>query len=326
MLEAVPLPPVRLGDRWWERDTIETSASATYSTGLGWYAFYIFMYFCCAIAVLIFAPSPCVATPASYLPVASIPPTALLAMRVGLCATIIFILVRRSFYESLHDEETLEPRRKIATISHGWWRLCGLTQWQFICIGMYFALAATVQHGAMSLGSGAAELHTPSALACVTTTLLGVAFSLAFLTTVVVTFVLVPAKVRNGVSASNFFYFDELMMHNANSFVLVVDLLMSNQRIQLTDLPYTVLLMVVYGIFHHYIRYPRTRTLLYFFLSWQHPKALPILLALLSAIGCFYLVGTLITESLRPTAWGPPLTLLATCTLMQIRNPRPDLP
>ena len=320
-LDVVPLPRVRLGDRWWERDSIESAATATCSEGLGWYAVYIFLYVCCAVALLVAAPSACIATPASYLPVASVPPIALLSFRAGFAVFVAFVTVRRTFIECDTEEETLEPRRKIATISHGWWRLCGLTQWQFMTIGVYFALALRVQHGAMSAGRDAAWLHAPSALACVTSTVLGVAFSLAFLTTTVVTFVLVPSKIKNGVSARNFFFFDELVMHNANSFVLVVDLLLSNQRIQLTDLPYTVMFMVVYGVFHHYVRYPRTRTLLYFFLSWKFGKAPLILLALLATVASFFLVGVAVSE-VRGEPYGPPLVLLGSVLVMRLREPK----
>ena len=110
-------------------------------------------------------------------------------------------------------------------------------------------------------------------------------------------------------------------MHNANSFALVVDLLLSHQRIQLTDLPYTVLLMSVYGVFHHYIRYPRTRTLLYFFLSWKFKHAPLILLALLASVATFFLVGVAVSE-VRGDPYGPPLVLLGSMLVMKLREPK----
>ena len=89
-------------------------------------------------------------------------------------------------------------------------------------------------------------------------------------TTVVVTFVLVPAKIKNGTSAAHFFHWDELVMHNANSFLLIFDLVaVGALHVRLADLPWSAMVGVTYTVFHHYIRYPRTRTLLYFFLNWQ---------------------------------------------------------
>ena len=49
---------------------------------------------------------------------------------------------------------------------------------------------------------------------------------------------------------------------------------------------------------HQFVRYHRTRTLLYFFLNWQSPHALKILLALLSAIALFFGVGYLLSNYL----------------------------
>ena len=50
---------------------------------------------------------------------------------------------------------------------------------------------------------------------------------------------------------------------------------------------------------HQFVRYHRTRTLLYFFLNWQSPHALKILLALLSAIALFFGVGYLLSNLVR---------------------------
>ena len=98
-------------------------------------------------------------------------------------------------------------------------------------------------------------------------------------------------------------------------------LLLSHQRIQLTDLPYTVLFMVIYGIFHHYIRYPRTRTLLYFFLSWKFKHAPLILLALLTAVATFFVVGVAVSE-VRGEPYGPPLVLMCSVLVMKLREPK----
>ena len=93
------------------------------------------------------------------------------------------------------------------------------------------------------------------------------------------------------------------------------------KRIQLTDLPYTVLLMSVYGVFHHYIRYPRTRTLLYFFLSWRFKHAPLILLALYATVATFFLVGVAVSE-VRGDPYGPPLVLLGSMLVMKLREPK----
>jgi len=316
---------VRLGTRWWESDSHELAKTDERSNGLVSYGCYLAAVAIVAVAMLANS-SPCVATPGDFA-AGRLSSSTLAVFRSLVTVAFLVVLIRRMVGTGTADEETLD-RRPIKMTSHGHWRVQGLTQWQFMIIILYFGMSAFLTIRATTLDDDASQtwLVTPSHLSCVAETTLGVAFALALLTTVIVTFVLIPGKHKNGTSCVHFFGFDELVMHNANTLLLVIDLLAGSLSIRLTAFPYVLLIGVAYVSFHHFIRYPRTRTLLYFFLSWQHPKALPILLALLSAIGCFYLVGTLITESLRPTAWGPPLTLLATCTLMQIRNPRPDLP
>ena len=91
-----------------------------------------------------------------------------------------------------------------------------------------------------------------------------------------------------------------------------------------SDLPYCLLFGSTYVCFHHFWRYPRTRTLLYFFLNWQWGKKAPaIVVALLSAMAAFFLVGWLISEVLRERAWGPPVVLLGNFLIMRLRHPPP---
>ena len=91
-------------------------------------------------------------------------------------------------------------------------------------------------------------------------------------------------------------------------------------------MPFVLLVGTVYVSFHHFPRYERTRTLLYFFLSWQHRFAPLILIALLFAIACFFAVGALISETLRATTWGPYAVLSVSLAIMRLRDPTPPEP
>ena len=75
-----------------------------------------------------------------------------------------------------------------------------------------------------------------------------------------------------------------LLMHNANALLLVIDLLLGKLHVDVRDIAYCLLFGATYVFWHQFVRYHRTRTLLYFFLNWQSPHALKILLALLSAM------------------------------------------
>lgn len=213
----------RHGEKWFERDAQEIAKTDERSKGLAMYAVYLSLITALAIGWLILYPPHCSATPDDF-GSGRIPAWALATFR-GVCGLFCSILfVRRGLSESSADEETLD-RRPIHLTSHGFWRMQGLTQWQFGIICVYFIASATLTMTTISRADDKAWLSTPSTASCATETLLGIAFALAVLTTVVVTFVLVPSKIRNGTSAHHFFGFDELVMHNFNSFSLVLDLL-----------------------------------------------------------------------------------------------------
>eukprot|EP00325_Prymnesiales_sp_UTEX-LB-985_P023494 CAMPEP_0174733574 /NCGR_PEP_ID=MMETSP1094-20130205/61597_1 /TAXON_ID=156173 /ORGANISM="Chrysochromulina brevifilum, Strain UTEX LB 985" /LENGTH=320 /DNA_ID=CAMNT_0015936261 /DNA_START=26 /DNA_END=988 /DNA_ORIENTATION=- len=313
----MPVPRCRLGTPWWEHDAYEASQTQKNQVGLGWYAVYLLVFAAGALVSLFAFPTPCNDTLASFDAVDSLPSMILFAYRVGAFSLIAYTLITRCFVEVEVRMETL-ARREIVAISHGLWRFQGLTQWQFALIGIYFGAAASIQY---CLITEMPQVHAPSGLACAASTLLGVALSLALLTTVIVTFVLIPSKMKQGHSVDSFFQRGDLIMHNLNSLLLLVDLLASRTRIHLTDLPYTVLVGCIYVTFHHYIRFPRTRTLLYFFLSWQHPRAPFILITLLAAIGAFNALGVAVSEVLRPQPFGPPLVLLGCFAIMRLREP-----
>ena len=110
-------------------------------------------------------------------------------------------------------------------------------------------------------------------------------------------------------------------MHNANALLLVIDLLLGKLHVDVRDIAYCLLFGATYVFWHQFVRYHRTRTLLYFFLNWQSPHALKILLALLSAIALFFGVGYVLSEHLRGTRWGAHVALLGLLCIMRVRMP-----
>jgi predicted MFS family arabinose efflux permease len=88
-------------------------------------------------------------------------------------------------------------------------------------------------------------------------------------------------------------------------------------------MPFVLIVGTLYVSFHHFVRYRYTRTLLYPVLSWQHRLAPLILVALLLAIGGFFVVGSLVSETLRDTTLGPSAVLLVSLAIMLLRDPTP---
>lgn len=311
--------PFRCGERWWPEDDRDAAALR----GRGWYAVYVAAIIACAALLLLRAPPPCTATLAEATTSDVVAPWALLLFRGAACALVVGTLVSLGRQELTVTLEAVD-RSDVVLVSSGLWRLQGLTQWQFITIGIYFGLTTCLTYLAMRTPPSALEQRgwasLPSPPACAAASLLGVALSLALLTTTVTSFVLIPWASKKG-NGSLFFGPAALLMHNANSLLLVLDLLANKLHVDVRDIAYCLLFGAAYVFWHQFVRYRLTRTLLYFFLNWQSPHALKILLALLSAIAAFFGVGYLISEHLRGTQWGPHIALLGLLCIMRVRTP-----
>ena len=85
--------------------------------------------------------------------------------------------------------------------------------------------------------------------------------------TVVVSFVLIPASVRDTVEGPiGLFRFDELLQHNLNIAIVVGEVLLNEIHVSVRDAPYALLFGCAYLVWHQYVRFALTRTLIYFFL------------------------------------------------------------
>lgn len=339
--------PFRFGERWWP----EGESDAAALRGRGWYALYIAAIVAFAALLLIHAPPPCTSTLAAAATSDLVAPGVLLLFRGAAFSLVLGVLISLWRKEVTVTLETVD-RRDVVLVSSGLWRFQGLTQWQFITIGVYFGLTSGLTYLGMRTPPEALEQQGWDTAAwppaCTAASLLGVALSLALLTTSVTSFVLIPwalkkeraspnpgeskpgeGKPGEGAAQSSnlssnlamFFSAEALLMHNANALLLVIDLLLGQLHVDVRDIAYCLLFGATYVFWHQFVRYQRTRTLLYFFLNWQSPHALKILLALLSAIALFFGVGYLLSEHLRGTRWGAQVALLGLLCIMRVRPP-----
>lgn len=217
------------------------------------------------------------------------------------------------------SESRLDGNEIFLRIS-GWWRLGGLTQSGWILVGLYMALASALTF-AVWLNPDASANKQPSTLACAASSLLGVAFGFSLLITTVVTFVLVPLDHAAGHSVAGYFGTADLILHNANVALMTLEVLLGSLAVDFSDVAFVVLFGCAYLVWHQFVRYRLTRTLIYSFLSWQSPHAFKIASALVAGLSFYFLLGGLITEYVRPQPWGPPVVLLATCLIMRFRPP-----
>ena len=73
--------------------------------------------------------------------------------------------------------------------------------------------------------------------------------------------------------------------------------------------------------FHNGWRYEKTRTLLYFFLTWQGKAPFLVLCGLLSMIMLFFLAGVAVCDYGRASSLGWAVVLLVSVFIMKLRNP-----
>ena len=173
---------VRPGERWWLDDDEERSKDRM--RGRGWYSVYLAAVASAAAMLLVAAGEPCNTTPLDVASSASLPRRSLIWLRAGASSLVFAVIARRCGTTILTTKQTLDisPKRFILFEYSGVWRFEGLTQWQWMIIGAYCALAASIGLAVDSAPIESSWITEPSASACIARASLGVAFSLALLT------------------------------------------------------------------------------------------------------------------------------------------------
>ena len=216
--------------------------------------------------------------------------------------------------------ETLDGRQ-VTFICRGLWRFQGLTSWTWLTIVSYFSVTTLLSIYVVVLAPGAPQHLSPSGAAVAAQLLQEVVTPCSFLVSCIVTYVLIPAKLKERRPVDEFFYVDVLLMHNANLAMLVPELLLNRMHIELAHMPVAILFACVYILWHQTVRYERTHTMMYSFLSWKSEHRFKIIAALASVFAAFYLFAFVVCEYLRPSTYGPPLVVAVAVSLMQIRQP-----
>lgn len=312
-----------IGQPWWldDPDPTERDASSARFVGQRRFACIMAGYALLSVLGLTFFP-PTWTTTAADMARSSVLPSAWLgAFRAAGALLVLAVVLRLALGPAkCQSETTLDGRELFLRIS-GAWQLGGLTQTGWLLIGIYLAASSYVTWTVWASPGDAAH-QTASSLACGLSSLLGVAFGLSLLITTVVTFVLVPLEHGAGHSVAGYFCANDVIMHNANVGLMSLEVLLGSLSIDVRDVAFVVLFGCSYLVWHQFIRYRYTRTLIYSFLSWQSPHAFKVATALVGALCVGFLIGGLITEYVRPAQpWGPPVVLLASCAIMRFRPP-----
>lgn len=282
-----------------------------------------------------------------------IPAEALLAFRIfAACFWLISVVHQYAQPKGSMGFENLSGSREIWFHHGGAWRWQGLTWWSWGLVGLYFVVSSCVTLG-VHTSPGLAAHKQPSAAASLAVLLLGLATDFAFMVTFIVTYVLIPGKLKKRYDVDAFFNIHALLQHNANLLLMVAELLLSGARgertsgqlpassapclllrgrgpslllagmhVRFVHFPFGLLFGLGYVIiWHQNIRWRITHTLIYPFLSWQHPHALKVQAVLQLVLFGFFALAWCVAEVLRPQPWGPPAVIALTCSLLWIRKP-----
>jgi len=158
-------------------------------------------------------------------------------------------------------------------------RFAPFTVWCWCIQGVYFTIAAC---------SSAGILPAQNFLSGVAWISFELSFSVAYLVSAVVSFVLIPATVKRGLPLDNFFRPWPLIMHNANVVFIAVEMVLNRLPFTPHHHPFVLLYACSYVLFA-WFWFQRKGYFFYFFLDYASTYAVLWYLALLALLLlCFF--------------------------------------
>ena len=123
-------------------------------------------------------------------------------------------------------------------------------------------------------------------------------FSVAFLVSAVVTFVLIPATVKRKLPLDSFFLLLPLVMHNLNAVNMAVELSLNSLPFSPSHYVFTVMFGMAYVVFSWYW-FSKKGIFYYFFLDYERQGAVFWHLGLVSLLGACFLGGALLSHHIK---------------------------
>jgi len=173
-------------------------------------------------------------------------------------------------------------------------RFSVFTVWSWVLQGLYFLLACLCTLSVPSKHNTVLLFTLPKPLLILTQILFEVSFAIAYLVTVVVTFVLIPGTRSRNMPTDNFFQFLPVLFHNANVLFMLGEVLLNNVTIEVNHLPFVVLYGSCYVVFS-WFWFHYKGVFYYFFMDYDAPHAWLWFICLLIAVAIFYFIGYFIS-------------------------------
>ena len=159
-------------------------------------------------------------------------------------------------------------------------RFTKFTVWCWTVLGVYLAMACYC-----SLAFSFGWPLSPEFLLA-TTVAFEIAFGTSYLVTTVVTFVLYPRHIKDGVDHMSLFEFYNVLQHNANVLIVAVEFALNKVPFVFAHFPFIVFFGQLYVLFSVWL-HSRIGVFYYFFLDFEAPYAAFLQLGLLVLVSSF---------------------------------------
>lgn len=201
-------------------------------------------------------------------------------------------------------------------------RFTAFTVWCWFLQGVYFFLSLLCSFNEVLKQYNHQPIyHIPNELLFITWIVFEISFSMSFLVTIVVTFVLIPGGIKKGVSVDGMFKFFPLLFHNANVVFMVYEIFSNKLTFSINHFPFVLLFGCAYSAFSWWF-FASRKVFLYFFLDYDEPYAIFAYLALLAAVGIFFMFGYFISLMKQTNnIYGNLLIIAFTFAIMRFTKP-----
>ena len=217
----------------------------------------------------------------------------LLAIRFILMFFVLGIVYHMVSDKNGFKVRLANPAGELITFrQYGWQRITAFTTWCWTLQGVYFALVS----GLTILKNWFPQVLDNSSfckdnmwlIVRIVWSMYEVSFAMAFMVTVVVTFVLIPVAEKKGLPHDNFYVFFTICMHNFNTAFMVFELFFNRMPIALEHTILCFYWGYAYVFFSRYW-YKMHGYFYYFFLDITKPLA-PVFLVGLNGIYSLFMV------------------------------------
>lgn len=224
-------------------------------------------------------------------------PLLLLRILMGflIWGTCLFILVERT---GLQLDVALRDGRVKHVVLIGLERFTPFTVWCWSLLGIYHVLVTLAGTAEMlqkyqyvgPLVDILVTLTTSTLYVRLTTVCFQISFSMAFLVSSIVTYVLIPGCKSQGIPVDLFYQPLPLLFHNANVVVVVMEGLLNSIHFVPAHFLFVVLFGTAYVVFSWWW-YEVKGVFYYFFLDYEHKRAVLLHLGLITCVAIFFFVG-----------------------------------